>query len=681
MADVQVIRHRQLDDEDELDADYPDEYHVLGEAPVQLDKSFASAIIVDNLPVVGREKFDKLLGVVTKIYSQIPGGAIIEVFMPTDEKGQTKGYAFVEFSTVEAARNAVQQTNGYKLDRAHIFRVNFFEDFQVYDKVTDAFQPIEMPTYKPKENVWWWLIEEPGQARDQYALRYSDMTEIFWNEGKKKAETHFRKKDMTETYVTWSPHGTYLGTFHRQGVILWGTEKWDKVMRFQHPGVKLLDFSPRENYLVTFSTQLAQNDNPKDPQGVIIWDVHTGLKKRGFVGSKEMTWPTFKWSHDEKYFARLSADTVSIYETPSMQLLDKKSFKLPGVKDFQWSPSNNVIACYIPGQESGDKPARVLLIDIPSRNILRSHNLFKVVDCSLHWQSAGDYLCVKVERKATKKTTTTAFEIYRMREKDVPLETVDVKGKIEAFAWEPKGHRFAVIHSTEERGSRNDISFYTTKGPGGKAALLKSLEKRQANHVFWSPKGHLAVLAGFGAGGNGLLEFYNVDDLESMRTDQHSMASELQWDPSGRFVATSSTYWAHPQSDNGYVIWSFHGKRLANATKDKFFQFLWRPRPPTLLRKEKQTEIEKNLRQYAVKYRRQDLARKRAAWEAFVAKRRQERDAWHNSRHQRAAERDAEKAARAKLRGGVGSDDEDIWDEVEEEVEDLVEEEVEVIDY
>lgn len=100
-------------------------------------------------------------------------------------------------------------------------------------------------------------------------------------------------------------------------------------------------------------------------------------------------------------------------------------------------------------------------------------------------------------------------------------------------------------------------------------ALLKVLEKRQANHVFWSPKGHLAVLAGFGPGGNGLLEFYNVDDLESMRTDQHSMASELQWDPSGRFVATSSTYWAHPQSDNGYVIWSFHGKRLASMRPDQ----------------------------------------------------------------------------------------------------------------
>jgi translation initiation factor 3 subunit B len=119
----------------------------------------------------------------------------------------------------------------------------------------------------------------------------------------------------------------------------------------------------------------------------------------------------------------------------------------------------------------------------------------------------------------------------------------------------------------------------------------------------------------------------------------------------------------------------------ADATKDKFFQFLWRPRPPTLLSKEKQRDIEKNLRQYAVKYRKQDLARRKAAWDAFVAKRRQERDAWHNSRQQRAAERDAEKAARAKLRGGVTSDDEEIWDEVEEEVEELLEEEVEVIDY
>ena len=71
---------------------------------------------------------------------------------------------------------------------------------------------------------------------------------------------------MTETYVTWSPYGTYLGTFHAQGVILWGGVTWEKVMKFEHPGVKLLDFSPQEHYLVTVSAQYQQNDNPKDPQ-------------------------------------------------------------------------------------------------------------------------------------------------------------------------------------------------------------------------------------------------------------------------------------------------------------------------------------------------------------------------------------------------------------------------------
>lgn len=107
---------------------------------------------------------------------------------------------------------------------------------------------------------------------------------------------------------------------------------------------------------------------------------------------------------------------------------------------------------------------------------------------------------------------------------------------------------------------------------------------------------------------------------------------------------------------------------------------MWRPRPPTLLSKEKQEEIKKNLRQYAAKYRKQDLARKKAAWEAFVARRRQEREAWHASRQLRAAEREAEKAARAKLRGGGDSDDEEMWDEIEEEVEELLGEEVEVVD-
>jgi translation initiation factor 3 subunit B len=54
-------------------------------------------------------------------------------------------------------------------------------------------------------------------------------------------------------------------------------------------------------------------------------------------------WPVFRWSFDDAYLARLSEDTISVYETPSMNLVDKKSIRIEGVKDFSWSPSDHII--------------------------------------------------------------------------------------------------------------------------------------------------------------------------------------------------------------------------------------------------------------------------------------------------------------------------------------------------
>src|SRR5689334_19926488 len=60
-ADGAAIRHRITDLDDE--GDYPDEYQLMGEEPVQMEKGFSKIIVVDNLPVVPTEKYSKLLGV------------------------------------------------------------------------------------------------------------------------------------------------------------------------------------------------------------------------------------------------------------------------------------------------------------------------------------------------------------------------------------------------------------------------------------------------------------------------------------------------------------------------------------------------------------------------------------------------------------------------------------------
>lgn len=67
-------------------------------------------------------------------------------------------------------------------------------------------------------------------------------------------------------------------------------------------------------------------------------------------------------------------------------------------RDFSWSPGDNIIAFWVP--EDKDIPTRVTLMQLPSRQEIRVRNLFNVVDCKLHWQRNGDYLCVKVDRTA-----------------------------------------------------------------------------------------------------------------------------------------------------------------------------------------------------------------------------------------------------------------------------------------
>jgi translation initiation factor 3 subunit B len=84
------------------------------------------------------------------------------------------------------------------------------------------------------------------------------------------------------------------------------------------------------------------------------------------------------------------------------------------------------------------------------RQELRQKNLFSVSDVRLYWQSTGSYLAVKVDRYTkTKKSTYTGFELFRVGEKECPMEVLELDNKSEkivAFAWEPKGHRFAIIH-------------------------------------------------------------------------------------------------------------------------------------------------------------------------------------------------------------------------------------------
>ncbi|WOH14507.1 hypothetical protein DCAR_0934026 [Daucus carota subsp. sativus] len=668
------------------------------EDSLEFEGGFGNIIVVDNLPVVPKEKFEKLEGVVKKIYSQI--GVIKDdgLWMPVDPATQkTLGYCFIEYNTPQEAELAKEKTNGYKLDRAHIFAVNMFDEIEKFMKVPDEWAPPETKPYTPGENLQHWLTDE--KARDQFVIRAGSDTEVLWNDARQlKADPVYKRNFWTESYVQWSPLGTYLATVHRQGAAVWGgASTFNRLMRYAHPQVKLIDFSPGEKYLVTYSSH--EPSNPRDSHRVVlnIFDVRTGKIMRDFKGSADdfaiggtggfagVSWPVFRWSggKDDKYFARMGKNVISVYETDTFTLIDKKSIKVENVMDFSWSPTDPIFALFVPELGGGNQPARVSLIQIPGKEELRQKNLFSVSDCKMYWQSNGDYLAVKVDRYTkTKKSTYTGFELFRIKERDIPIEVLELENKndkIIAFAWEPKGHRFAVIHGDNPRP---DISFYSMRSGTntGRVSKLTTLKGKQANALFWSPGGRFIILAGL-KGFNGQLEFYNVDDLETMATAEHFMATDIEWDPTGRYVATAVT--SVHEMENGFNIWSFHGKLLYRIMKDHFFQFLWRPRPPSFLSPEKEEEIAKNLKKYSKKYEAEDQDVSLLLSEQEREKRKKLKEEWEMWVSQWKKWHDEEKLERQRLRDGEASDEEEEYEAKEVEVEEVldIKEEVLSLDY
>lgn len=48
----------------------------------------------------------------------------------------------------------------------------------------------------------------------------------------------YKRSFWTETFVAWSPHGSYLATMHRQGAAIWGGPSFSRLQRFSHPNVR-----------------------------------------------------------------------------------------------------------------------------------------------------------------------------------------------------------------------------------------------------------------------------------------------------------------------------------------------------------------------------------------------------------------------------------------------------------
>lgn len=143
------------------------------------------------------------------------------------------------------------------------------------------------------------------------------------------------------------------------GFQLYGGKELKKLSFFPHKSVKEIEFSPCENYILSYNGTIV--DAP-DEDNFIVWHLAEVKKLRIFKALQQDIWGSFKWNFDGKYIGRIGDHKISVYELPSMVMIsdsqgNQNSINVRNIQKFFWCTKQNiVIGCsYVGNLREHDK--------------------------------------------------------------------------------------------------------------------------------------------------------------------------------------------------------------------------------------------------------------------------------------------------------------------------------------
>ncbi|EYC17469.1 hypothetical protein Y032_0030g2068 [Ancylostoma ceylanicum] len=663
------------------------------------DEYEEACLMIFGIPVVGPERVGKLRTVLTKVFTNVEPDH--KAHFPLTEDGGSKGCVFIEFPDKVKAEYAKGVLNGYKLDKNHVFSALLFNEARHFQKPQENWQPPKPTPYNDVGDLWWWM--QHPRCRDQFAVQYEKdgvpTVACYWHIKGHDPEIagepgKAERPSWTDTVFKWSPHGSYLTTIHKRGVALWGGPEFSRVQRFAHENVQFIDFSPCETYLVTYAEAAEKNHWGDDEDCLRIWDVVTGEMLKGFslyaLTNRDQLpcWPFFQWSFDEKFFACLKApekdklekekkvNGISVFETETFKLVDRRHIIVENIKTFSWSPTANIISYYAECTDS--LPAEFGLVQMPNQQRLRSGRIHNVADAQMFWQKSGQRLAVYTMRYSKKQMKeggevkyvggcTYHIEIFEIDKKDVSLMNLPLPEPFINFGWQPYGEKFCVLTGNQAKATP---LVYRIEANSHAPKLMSKLDAGvQFNEVSWAPAGGwLAVLAKRSTGGNVMFVDTTLQEAKRTNVVEHPGFNKGYWDPTGRYFVTCSTLGGRMGADLGFRLYTFQGRELCRKGLERLSQFKWRPRPPVKLSDQKLKEIKNNLKKTAVRFEREDNEEKNRASQEVVEKRRKIMAAFDVIRQRNLKKIAAQKDLRISLRDGVDTDNAKEQELVEEQI-------------
>jgi uncharacterized protein with WD repeat len=358
-------------------------------------------------------------------------------------------------------------------------------------------------------------------------------------------------------------------------------DKMCKLREFRHKHIAGFELSQDEKYIYFYDSL-----DKKTVETLWVCSVETERQLRDFSDVKVPP-NGVGWSFDGKYLGKLMPNALSVYETPEMHMLmdsdgKRTSITAEYIKAFAWSPTQNILAIYRSSAHPDSQPSTILLVAIPSREVIYLKSIQGIESCSLRWHPKGHLLAILLNYKQAStgliQTTMGILHMDKQRIEYVQEET----SQLSLFEWEPTDdNHFAILRLQKDQlidKMETVLEVYSIATFPLKVIRLPEVSYRlPLSHIHWSPLGRMMVAVrlvpreNFMAGANyGMLHFFYVkgNQAHTINTENHDNAVGAGWDPSGRYY-TSYVASIHRLEQDSYKIYNCFGEIMHDESIPK----------------------------------------------------------------------------------------------------------------
>uniref|UniRef100_A0A8C2WR42 Eukaryotic translation initiation factor 2A n=1 Tax=Cyclopterus lumpus TaxID=8103 RepID=A0A8C2WR42_CYCLU len=407
-------------------------------------------------------------------------------------------------------------------------------------------------------------------------LRGSDGTALLSGPPSCEQHSSFQRDSRSSRCVSFSRDGTLFGWCNGLNVSVVKSSDGSVVSTLDLPKTSLLDFSPLNNVLATWQPYSKPKDSVQGEANLQLWDLWSGQLIKALYQKKVDSWCP-SWSEDEKLSVRSVNNELHFYENNDFNVIANK-LHMQKVSDFALSPGGqpNKVAVYVPGSKGA--PSFVRLYQYPVLGgptaALANKSFFKADRVSMQWNKKASAVLVTASTEVDKSGASYYGEQtlhFLSASGETALVQLQKTGPIYDVVWSPNSSEFCVVYGFMPAKA----TVYSLK-----CDPLFDFGTGPRNAAYYSPQGHILVLAGFG-NLRGQMEVWDAKKYKQVSKPQAPDATHFSWCPDGEHVVTA-TCSPRLRVSNGYKIWHYTGSVLLKqdaAAGSELWEVRWQPFP------------------------------------------------------------------------------------------------------